>query len=94
MPRRPRRWPVRAGPLRGPVAVFCGLLPLVWAVRQKADGVVARAYQEHDPALLALARQLVQDGVLDELRGGSLEQALALLWDDLCAVAGPAEDSG
>jgi tRNA(adenine34) deaminase len=81
-----RRWPIRRGPLRGPVAVFCGLLPLVWAVRQKADGVVARAYQAYDPALLSLARRLIREGVLDELRGGPVEQALARLWNDLCSV--------
>jgi hypothetical protein len=84
-----RRWPIRHGPLRGPVAAFCGLLPLVWAVRRKADGVVARAYQEHDPVLLALARCLVRDGVLDNLRGASVEQALARLWADLCGIATP-----
>jgi tRNA(adenine34) deaminase len=89
-----RRWPIRCGPLRGPVAAFCGLLPLVWAVRRKADGVVARAYQKHDPALLDLARRLIGEGVLDELRGGSVEEASTRLWDDLCAVAAMAEDPG
>ena len=89
-----RRWPIRHGPMRGPVAAFCGLLPLVWAVRRKADGVVARAYQEHDPALLELARRLIGEGVLDELRGGSVEEASTRLWDDLCAVAAMAEDPG
>jgi tRNA(adenine34) deaminase len=89
-----RRWPIRHGPLRGAIAAFCGLLPLVWAVRRKADGVVARAYQEHDPVLLALARRLVRDGVLDELRGGSLDQALARLWDDLCTIEAPASGPG
>ena len=86
-----RRWPIRHGPLAGPVAAFCGLLPLVWAVRRKADGVVARAYQEHDPALLALARRVVRYGILDELHGGSVEQAVARLWDALCAVAASSE---
>jgi tRNA(adenine34) deaminase len=88
-----RRWPVRSGPLRGPVAAFCGLLPLVWAVRQKTDGVVSRAYEAHDPALLALARRLIGDGTLDKLRDASVEQALARLWDDLYAVAARKEDA-
>jgi len=54
-----RRWPIRCGPMPGPVGAFCGLLPLVWAMRRKLDGVVARAYAEHDPGLLALGRRLV-----------------------------------
>jgi tRNA(adenine34) deaminase len=88
-----RRWPIRRGPLRGPVAVFCGLLPLVWAIGQKADGVVARAYREHDPTLLCLAGRLVRESILDELCGTSVEGALSRLWADLCAVAARIEDA-
>ena len=86
-----RRWPVRCGPLPGPVGAFCGLLPLVWSIRQKDDGVVARAYAEHDPALLALGRRLVGDGTLDQLLGASIEQVLERLWPELCQVAAPVE---
>ncbi len=74
-----RRWPIRCGPLTGPVAAFCGLLPLVWAMRRKSEGVVARAYAEHDPRLLALGRRLVGDGTLDALLGRSVEEALERL---------------
>ena len=81
-----RRWPIRCGPLHGPVGALCGLLPLVWALRQKSNGVVARAYAERDPGLLALGRRLVGDGTLDQLLGASIEEALARLWAKLCHV--------
>jgi tRNA(Arg) A34 adenosine deaminase TadA len=84
-----RRWPVRCGPLPGPVGAFCGLLPLVWAVREKADGVVARAYAEHDPPLLALGRRLVSDGTLDDLLGASIEEVMERVWPELCDVSEP-----
>jgi hypothetical protein len=84
-----RRWPVRCGPLAGPIGAFCGLLPLVWALREKADGVVARAYAEHDRALLALGRRLLGEGSLDDLVGASIEEVLGRLWPDLDEVSEP-----
>jgi tRNA(Arg) A34 adenosine deaminase TadA len=88
-----RRWPIRSGPVPGPVGAFCALLPLVWAMRRKPEGVVARAYAEHDPAMLALGRRCLQDRTLEELSATSVEEALQLLWTDLCHVAEPPEDA-
>ena len=84
-----RRWPIRCGPLAGPVGALCGLLPLAWAMRQKPDGIVARAYAQHDPPLLAFGRRLVDDGTLDDLLGAAIEEVLACLWADLCDVSEP-----
>jgi tRNA(Arg) A34 adenosine deaminase TadA len=84
-----RRWPVRRGPLPGPIGAWCGLLPLVWAIRRKSDGVVARAYAAHHPALLALGGRLVRDGTLDDLLGASIEAVLERLWGVLSEVTEP-----
>jgi tRNA(Arg) A34 adenosine deaminase TadA len=79
-----RRWPARIGPLSGPVAALCALLPLIWAVRRNSEGVVARAYGSSNLSLLALARRLADEGVPDD---GSVECALQRWWEDLSIVA-------
>ena len=84
-----RRWPVRCGPLPGPLGAFCGLLPLIRAIRRRPDGVVVQAYAEHDPALVALGRRLVGSGSLDDLLGASIEEVLERLWADLCGIRAP-----
>jgi tRNA(Arg) A34 adenosine deaminase TadA len=79
-----RRWPVRIGPLSGPVAALCALLPLIWALRRSPDGVVARAYASSDPALLGLGRRLADEGVPNS---ATIDRALAGWWDYLSDIA-------
>jgi tRNA(adenine34) deaminase len=64
------RWPERNGPEHGPVAVFGGLLPLAWVVREfGADTAAPQAYAVHDPWLLARAHEVVASGQLAALAG-------------------------
>jgi tRNA(adenine34) deaminase len=85
-----RRWPRRQGPVDGSLAAFCALLPLVWSVRERPDGVVIRAYEVTNPSLLELARRLVEHGALDRLRGEPVIRALDHLWPALALIDRPA----
>ncbi|MEM7022180.1 MAG: nucleoside deaminase [Pseudomonadota bacterium] len=78
-----RRWPQRIGPIEGPVARFCALLPLVWVVKRRTDGVVIRAYETADPDLLTLSRSMVRQGSLDRLADLPLTEALGIVWPQL-----------
>ena len=83
-----RRWPTRTGPLDGPVAAFCELLPVLWFVRRKPGGAVIRRYADRHPMLLLLAEQLERDGRVASLTGQSIDVALAALWGDLSEFPG------
>lgn len=56
-----RRWPDRHGPLAHPVVDVFGLLPLYWGLKASPQGVVSKAYETFDPALLASARYLIAE---------------------------------
>lgn len=81
-----RRWPTRTGPLDGPVAAFCELLPVLWFVARKPGGAVVRRYADRHPVLLRLAERLAHDGRLTSLIEQPVDAALATLWDDLSEV--------
>lgn len=80
------RWPVRSGPLGGPVSVFCELLPLLWFLQHKPNGTVIQKYQSEHPRLLALARNLSTDAQFAGLKAHQVNVALDQLWADLAAI--------
>lgn len=80
------RWPVRRGPLGGPVALFCELLPLLWFLENKPNGSVVEKYESRHPRLLALARTLSRDSRLTKLKPKPVEIALNQLWTELAAI--------
>ena len=80
------RWPERKGPLQGPIAVFCELLPVIWFLSNKPAGVVVGRYAECHPALLDLAKTLVHANVLTKYGGSPAEEVLQDLWCGLSGV--------
>lgn len=82
-----RRWPERHGPLDGPIAAFCALLPLVWFFGRQGGGAAVRAYEADHAGLVALARHLSADATLDPFGGRSVEAVLEYLWPDLAEVS-------
>ncbi len=81
-----RRWPVRRGPIGGPICVFCELLPLLWFVEHKPNGSVVERYAREHPRLLALARRAHSEAQFADLKTHSLDAALNQLWPDLAAI--------
>jgi len=81
------RWPRIEGPLRGPAAAFCQLLPLIWFETHKPGRRVSRRYDERAPAMAALARKVIGDPGFETLKRGSAEAALRALGADLVGVA-------
>ena len=82
------RWPVRRGPLSGPVSVFCELLPLLWFLERKSSGTVVKKYESQHPRLLALAKSLSGDARFTDLKAHRVEVALDQLWPDLTLIEG------
>jgi tRNA(Arg) A34 adenosine deaminase TadA len=80
------RWPVRSGPVGGPVSVFSELLPLLWFLEHKPNGTVVQKYESQHPGLLALARSLSTDAQFAGLKAHSINVALDQLWADLAAI--------
>jgi tRNA(Arg) A34 adenosine deaminase TadA len=80
------RWPVRSGPLGGPVSVFAELLPLLWFLEHKPNGTVVQKYESQHPRLLALARSLGTDAQFARLKAHPINEALDQLWVDLVAI--------
>ena len=80
------RWPIRRGPLGGPVSVFCELLPLLWFLERKPNGTVVEKYESQHPRLLALAETLSRDARFTGLKAHPLNVALNQLWADLAAI--------
>jgi tRNA(adenine34) deaminase len=81
-----RRWPVRRGPLGGPVSVFSELLPLLWFLEHKPSGSVVEKYESQHPRLLALAETLRGDARFADLKAHPLDVVLNQLWPDLAAI--------
>ena len=77
------RWPHRSGPLIGPVASFCELLPILWFLKNKPNGTVVDCYGERHPELLDIARRVGADGTLDRLADHSADAVLNAMWSDL-----------
>jgi tRNA(Arg) A34 adenosine deaminase TadA len=75
-----KRWPERLGPMAGPVASFCAVLPMVWFFRRQGGGAAVSAYEEDHPGLVALARRLAGERSLDVLGGERVETVLEQLW--------------
>lgn len=80
------RWPVRSGPLGGPISVFSELLPLLWFLEHKPIGTVVQKYESAHPGLLALARRLRTDAQFAGLKSHPVNEALDQLWVDLAAI--------
>jgi tRNA(Arg) A34 adenosine deaminase TadA len=80
------RWPVRSGPLRGPVSVFAELLPLLWFLEHKPNGTVVQKYESEHPRLLAFGRSLGTDAQFSGLKAHPVNEALDQLWVDLAAI--------
>lgn len=78
-----KRWPERTGPLGGPVASFCAVLPMVWFLQRQGGGAAVNAYQAEYPGLVALAHRLASDRTLDAFGGEPVEKVLGLLWPEL-----------
>lgn len=78
------RQPTRSGPFDGDrarLARFARLLPLSFTLRNFPDNSAARLAREQDPALSALADDLVDDVDADE--AGGAQGALNRWWDRL-----------
>ena len=82
------RWPVRSGPLGGPVSMFAELLPLLWFLEHKPNGTVVQKYESSHPRLLVLARSLSTDAQFAALKRHPVNEALDQLWTDLAAIEG------
>jgi tRNA(adenine34) deaminase len=80
------RWPLRRGPLGGPVSMLCELLPLLWFLEHKPSGRVVEKYASQHPQLLALAETLSRDGRLTKLKAHPVDIALDQLWADFAAI--------
>jgi hypothetical protein len=80
------RWPMRRGPLGGPVSMLCELLPLLWFLEHKPSGSVVEKYASQHPRLLALAETLSRDGRLTDLKAHPVDVALNQLWADFAAI--------
>jgi tRNA(Arg) A34 adenosine deaminase TadA len=80
------RWPVRRGPLGGPVSLFSELLPLLWFLAHKPNGTVIEKYEAQHPRLLALAETLSADAKFTDLKEHPVDVALNQLWRDLAAI--------
>ena len=78
-----KRWPEVVGPLTGPVASFCAVLPMVWFFRRQGSGSAVDVYEVDYPGLVALGRQLAGERTLDGWGGEPVEVVLGRLWDDL-----------
>src|SRR5258708_10626364 len=80
------RWPVRRGPLSGPISVFSELLPLLWFLERKPDGTVVEKYESQHPQLLELGKRLIADPQFNNLKAHPLNVALNQLWPDLALI--------
>ncbi len=78
-----RRWPKRIGPMRGPIAAFCAILPLVWFFQTQGGGAAVSAYGSEHADLVELAKRLAESRMLDPLGGEPVEAVLDRLWPDL-----------
>jgi tRNA(Arg) A34 adenosine deaminase TadA len=78
-----KRWPDRIGPMRGPIAAFCAVLPMVWFFRTQGGGAATSAYESDHAGLVELARRLAGGRTLDALGGEPVEAVLERLWSDL-----------
>jgi tRNA(Arg) A34 adenosine deaminase TadA len=78
-----KRWPEVRGPLTGPVASFCAVLPMVWFYRRQGGGTAVSVYEVDHPGLVALGRRLAGERTLDGWGGEPVEVVLDRLWDDL-----------
>ena len=80
------RWPVRRGPLDGPIAVFCELVPLLWFLEQKPAGSVIQKYKAANPQLLALGQDLMNSARFASLKSRPIDAVLQELWEVLARV--------
>ena len=78
-----KRWPEVVGPLTGPVASFCAVLPMVWFFRRQGGGSATEAYEEDHSGLVALAQQLAAEQTLEPWGGDAVEVVLERLWAEL-----------
>ena len=78
-----KRWPDRIGPLSGPVANFCAMLPMVWFFRNQTESAATRSYASEHAGVVALARRLAAETTLDAFGGEPVEAILEHLWSDL-----------
>jgi tRNA(Arg) A34 adenosine deaminase TadA len=83
-----RRWPERIGPMGGPIAAFCAILPLVWFFQTQGGGAAVSAYESDHVRLVEVARHLAGERRLDELGGEPVEAVLDRLWPDLVNASG------
>lgn len=89
-----RRWPARHGPVDGPIALFGTLLPLAFSLRRDPHGAVADSHERTLPHVTTLARGLLASGEMDVLAAGSMQDALAQLWDRLESASELARGEG
>lgn len=83
-----KRWPQRIGPMTGPTAAFCAVLPMVWFFRNQGGGAAVRAYESDYAGLVELSRKLAGERTLDALGGQAVDVALERLWPDLVDASG------
>lgn len=81
-----KRWPRLDGPLGGPVACFCAVLPMLWFLQRQGGGSAVAAYENGHPGWVALARKLSSQGTMIEWKHDPVEVVLARLWEDLTAA--------
>ncbi|MEO1020869.1 MAG: hypothetical protein AAFY56_24825, partial [Pseudomonadota bacterium] len=84
------RWPNRIGPMTGPIATFCEVLPLIWFVKNKPRGTVVSRYGTRNPKILELAQHLAQDARFKYLESETVDATLAELWPELERFDSPA----
>ena len=82
-----KRWPERIGPMSGPIAAFCAILPLIWFLQTQGGGAAVSAYGSEHADLVGLAGQLAESRMLDPLGGEPVEAVLDRLWPELVNVS-------
>ncbi|MDH3260705.1 MAG: nucleoside deaminase [Acidimicrobiia bacterium] len=83
-----KHWPERIGPMTGPMAAFCAMLPMVWFFRNQGGGAANRAYESDHAGLVDLAQRLAGENTLDVLGGEPVEAVLERLGPDLVEAGG------
>jgi tRNA(Arg) A34 adenosine deaminase TadA len=81
------RWYELHGPLAGPVGSWASLLPLVDRLQRNPSGLRLDAFEAETPELVHFARELVATGRVEDLRGMTLDAAVADVWPELTLLS-------
>lgn len=81
------RWYEQRGPLSGPIGAFATLLPVVERLARNPTGARVDAYTQMSPALVGLARSLLDTSGIEALAQMTVGHVAEILWRDLARIA-------